>query len=398
MRRLFALFVLLCCALAVTARPAAADLTELVDAAWQRDPRARALDARRDELSALAEVAAGWTPGPGAVGIANRNDRPFDNRGRQEWELEYAQPVWLPGQAAARRDEAGTALRALDAERAALRLELARRLVDTRLAWLLARGQAGLAERRLTVARQLADDLARRVTAGEAPRFDLNLAQSERLAAEAAVAEQDLAARELARRFQVLAGSPPPPKLEVSSAETAVTLHPGLVAAREATALAQARLATTRQSLRDNPEVGLRLRRERDASGAEYGDSISLRVVIPLTSAPRTAAREAAAIAAVTERAVAAEQLRRQLEQDRAQAADQLATAARLEEAARARQRLAADNLGLADTAWRLGERPLEALLRARAAAFDADTAALRARHTREQAEAWRDYLKGSAE
>jgi len=32
------------------------------------------------------------------------------------------------------------------------------------------------------------------------------------------------------------------------------------------------------------------------------------------------------------------------------------------------------------------------------AAAFDADTAALRARHTREQAEAWRDYLKGSAE
>ncbi len=168
MRRLFALFVLLCCALAATARPAAASLTELVDAAWQRDPRARALDARRDEVSALAEVAAGWTPGPGSVGIANRNDRPFDNRGRQEWELEYAQPVWLPGQAAARRDEAGTALRALDAERAALRLELARRLVDTRLAWLLATGQASLAERRLTVARQLADDLARRVKAGKA--------------------------------------------------------------------------------------------------------------------------------------------------------------------------------------------------------------------------------------
>ncbi|WP_374474628.1 TolC family protein [Zoogloea sp.] len=398
MRRLFALFVLLCCALVATARPATAGLSELLDAAWQRDPRARALDARRDELSALSEVAAGWTPGPGSVGIANRNDRPFDNRGRQEWELEYAQPVWLPGQAAARRDEAGTALRALDAERAALRLELARRLVDTRLAWLLARGEAGLAERRLTVARQLSDDLARRVTAGEAPRFDLNLAQSERLAAEAAVAEQDLAARELARRFQVLAGSLPPPTLDVSPAEAAVAPHPGLVAAREATALARARLATTRQSLRDNPEVGLRLRRERDASGAEYGDSISLRLVIPLTSAPRTAAREAAAIAAVTERVVAAEQLRHQFEQDRAQAADQLATAARLEDAARARQRLAADNLGLADTAWRLGERPLEALLRARAAAFDADIAALRARHTREQAEAWRDYLKGSAE
>lgn len=398
MRRLFALFVLLCCALVATARPAAAGLTELLDAAWQRDPRARALDARRDELSALAEVAAGWAPGPGSVGIANRNDRPFDNRGRQEWELEYAQPVWLPGQAAARRDEAGTALRALDAERAALRLDLARRLVDTRLAWLLARGQADLAERRLTVARQLADDLARRVKAGEAPRFDLNLAESERLAAEADVAEQALVASEVARRFQVLAGSPPPHVLDATRAEASVATHPGLVAAREATALARARLATTRQSLRDNPELGLRLRRERDASGAEYGDSISLRLVIPLASAPRTAAREAAAIAAVTERAVAAEQLRSQFEQDRAQAADQLATAARLEDAARARQRLAVDNLSLADTAWRLGERPLEALLRARTAAFDADTAALRAHYTREQAEAWRDYLKGSAE
>ena len=86
-----------------------------------------------------------------------------------------------------------------------------------------------------------------------------------------------------------------------AAAEAAVAPHPGLVAAREATALAQARLATTRQSLRDNPEVGLRLRRERDASGAEYGDSISLRLVIPLASAPRTAAREAAAARAEAE-------------------------------------------------------------------------------------------------
>ncbi len=398
MRRLFAFLLFFGCALAASAQPAAVDLGALVDAAWQRDPRARSLEARRDELSALAEVAAAWSPGPGSVGIANRNDRPFDNRGLQEWELEYAQPVWLPGQATARRQEAGTALRALAAERDALRLDLARRLTDTRLAWLFARGQAGLAERRLSVARQLVDDLARRVKAGESPRFDLNLAESERLAAEAAVAEQDLAASELARRFQVLTGRPPPAALAATTEPAAAAGHPGLAAARETAALAQARLVTSRQSVRDNPELGLRLRRERDASGLAYGDSISLRLTIPLASAPRTAAREAAAMAAVTESAVAVEQVRSQLEQDRAQAADQLATAARLEEAARHRQRLAADNLGLADTAWRLGERPLEVLLRARTAAFDADSAALRARYTREQAEAWRDFLKGSAE
>ena len=48
--------------------------------------------------------------------------------------------------------------------------------------------------------------------------------------------------------------------------------------------------------------------------------------------------------------------------------------------------------------AWRLGERPLEALLRARAAAFDADAALLRAGLARDQALAWRDYLNGAIE
>ena len=81
-----------------------------------------------------------------------------------------------------------------------------------------------------------------------------------------------------------------------------------------------------------------------------------------------------------------------------AQAADQLAAASRQHAAAEARRRLATDNVALADKAWRLGERPLEALLRARAAAFDADAALLRAGLARDQALAWRDYLNGAIE
>ena len=105
-----------------------------------------------------------------------------------------------------------------------------------------------------------------------------------------------------------------------------------------------------------------------------------------------------AAVAAVTETAVALERARDQLQLDRAQAADQLLAAERLHAAAEARRRLASDNVALADKAWRLGERPLEALLRARAAAFDADAALLRAGLARDQALAWRDYLNGAIE
>jgi outer membrane protein, heavy metal efflux system len=389
--------ILFFCAFSALAEGPAVSLSTLVDAAWQRDPQARGLDARRAELAALADVAGGATPSPGSIGISNRNDRLLDDRGRLEWELEYAQPVWLPGQAGARRDEAAAALRTLDAERVALRLGLARSLADARRAWVLARGVQGLAERRLAIARQQADDLTRQVKAGEAPRFDANLAESERLTAAAALAEQGLAVAEAGRRFQLLAGSPPPAVL-LPSAAAVPEEHPGLAATREAAALARARLASTRSSVRDNPELGLRFRHERDAYGAPFGDSVTVRLTIPLASAPRTAAREAGAIAAVTETAVAFERTRSQLELDRAQAAEQLAVAVQIEEGATVRQRLANDNVNLAIKAWQLGERPLEALLRARAAAFDADTAILRARSTREQAEAWRDYLKGVAE
>lgn len=396
MRRLLAP-ILLFCAVSAQAQHPPARLSELVDAAWQREPRARLLDARRTELAALAEVAAGSLPGPGTVGISHRSDRLQSDRGRLEWELEYAQPLWLPGQAEARRQEAAAALRALEAERAALRLGLARSLTGELLAWQSARAGLRLADDRLALARALSDDLARRLRAGEAPRFDANLAESERLAAEAQLAEQVLLVAEAARRFERLTGTPPPetlPRLPAPGPDE----HPTLAAAREGAALARARLAGTRRSLRDNPELGVRLRHERDTFGAPFGDSVALRISIPLASAPRSAAREAAAIAVVTETAVALERTRDQLQLDLAQAADQLAAADRLHAAAEARRRLATDNVALADKAWRLGERPLEALLRARAAAFDADAALLRAGLARDQALAWRDYLNGAIE
>lgn len=393
-------FLLLLCLLGsfgACAQAPSPGLGGLVDAAWQRDPQARRLDGRQAELLALADVAAQWTPGPGTVGLGARSDRMLDDRGRQEWELEYAQPVWLPGQAAARRDEAGVALRAVAAERAALRLSLARSLLDAHRSWLEACAARTMAERRQALARELAADVTRRAHAGELPRFDANLAEAEKLQADAILIEQALAVEEAERRFRLLTGSPPPPSL-ITASRPVGDEHPELTAAREAAALARSRLALTRQSLRDNPEIGLRYRHERDVYGAPFGDSLALRVSIPLASAPRSAAREAGAIAAVTESAVSLERTRNQLEMDQAQAEARLAAAVRVEASARQRQSLAQDNLNLAHKAWQLGERPLESLLRTRAAAFDAEAALLRAGFAREEALVWRTYLTGAME
>jgi hypothetical protein len=74
--------------------------------AWKRHPEAAALDARDAEAHAAQERAAKITPEPGSVSISSRNDRLNRNLGQQEYEIEMATPLWLPGQKLAHEIEA----------------------------------------------------------------------------------------------------------------------------------------------------------------------------------------------------------------------------------------------------------------------------------------------------
>jgi hypothetical protein len=141
----------------------------------------------------------------------------------------------------------------------------------------------------------------------------------------------------------------------------------------------------------------VRLRHERDTFGAPFGDSVALRISIPLASAPRSAAREAAAVAAVTEP--------RWPWSGPATSCSSTAPRPTTSWPRRppARRRRGPPPPGHRQRGPRrqgLAPRraPTEALLRARAAAFDADAALLRAGLARDQALAWRDYLNGAIE
>lgn len=372
-------------------------LRALVDQAWQLDPQARRIRHRRDALEAQARQVGGWTPAPGSLAVGQRSDRYLAGRGQLEWELEYAQPLWLPGQADARRQEAALALAALEADAALLRLELGRQLAEAHQAWRLAADLHALAGHRQTLAEALATDLARRYRAGEAPRFDDNLAQAELLAAQAARDEAALAEQAAEDSFRRLAGSPPPAHWP-RPGQLPPPVPPQLDAPQRALDWALAQLESTRRSPRDNPELGVRLRRERDATGAEFADSLALRLSIPLESAPRQQAREADGAGAVDEAQAALARARLTQAQELRRSAAQRARALQLEAGADTRLQLAQDNLALADKAWRLGERPLESLLRTRSAFFDAEEARLRARHARAQAETAQLYWSGVAE
>jgi outer membrane protein TolC len=368
-------------ALAADAGKPAGGLASALEQAWRLHPQAAALDARDAEARAARDIAGGLTPEPGAIAIGSRNDRWNRDRGQQEYEIELATPLWLPGQKAAHEDAAASQIDEVAAKRIALRWELAGELREAWWALAAARNARALAARRVETARALESDVRRRFRAGDLSRIDGNLAQSEVLAAEAELIEAEanrLQAEQVLRRLTgagapVDIGEEAPAQMTVRPADTAA-MHPLLAAASAASRSARARTTVAAESRRAAPELALRVVRERGDFVEPYSNSIGVRLKIPFSSDALlrrdTAAAQAEASQADAEMLRA--RTRVELETERAQRA--LAAAGQQLAMAEERRALAADNLRLAEKAFTLGESDLSALLRIRAAAFDAES------------------------
>lgn len=366
-----------CLFVALIASPAAAGmLAEALEQAWQLHAEAGALDARLAEANARAEMAGGLISGPAAISLGHLNDRLGSGRGKQEWEVELAAPLWLPKQKAAQAEEAAGLLDQIAARRAALRLELASEL---RTAWwtlAAARQAEALATRRLNTARKLETEVLRRYRLGDLARVDANQARGESLAAQAENLHADAVARHAERVWRGLTGMAAPVRLEpeaLAPVSPPTELHPHLVALTSSTRLAHSRLKLAQTQRRDAPEIALRLLRERGDSTEAFGNAFGVKLTIPFASGPRLR-RDDAAVRAEVELATA-EQLRatRQLGLDVAQARLELAAAEQQWQFAQERRALTADTLQLAEKRFSLGESDLPALLRARAAAYEAE-------------------------
>jgi outer membrane protein TolC len=361
---------------------ASTGLARALEQAWRLHPQAAGLDAREAEARAAQEVAAGLTPEPPSVAIGSLNDRYNRNLGRQEWEVELAAPLWLPGQKAAREAEAASRVEEAAAKRAALRWGLAGELREAWWSLAAARNVNALAIRRLATAQALEADVRRRYTVGELSRIDANLAQAEVLAASAEQAETETALLQAEQALRTLTGTVAPQDV---GEEVPTTLrrsggllsmpdaHPSLVAAAAATRGARARVTVADESRRAAPELALRVVRERGDFAEPYANTVGIRLKIPFSSGPlvrrETSAAKADADQADAEMVRA--QTRIQLEAERADRA--LASSERQFLMAQERRQLSAENLRLAEKAFSLGESDLATLLRIRAAAFDAE-------------------------
>lgn len=365
------------CAQAVLAQALPQTLAQALDVAWARMPQATALSARQAEAQASLDQARSLTPGPASVSLNHLNDRFNQNLGRREWEVEVATPLWQPGQKSAREALAGHAAAEVEARGAALKLQLAS---DVREAWwavALSREAAGLARQRLETAQTLERAVQRRFKAGDLARLDANLAQTEWLAAQAEALEADTAVQQAQQAYRLLVGAEAPAVLP-SEAESASAgegdSHPLLRASQAAVELAQSRLAVVDASRRDAPELAVRWTSQRSEGPLPYDQAVGLKVTIPLSSDGRVRQDTAAARAELAQADAEWAQAQLRIQQDVRKAQAELSTAQRQLSLAEARLAVTDDSLRLAQRSFELGESDLSALMRARAAAHEAQS------------------------
>lgn len=363
-------------ALAMPLARAQATLKVALDAAWQRFPQARTLEARRDETAAGRDAARSWIAGSPSVGLAQRTDRWNNGSGARETEVSLSAPVWLPGQKSARLSQAQLAAEDLEAQIANARLTLAGEVRER--IWSLAAAKVTLAEAEthLQHLEAMTDEVMRRVKAGDLARTDGLLAQQEVLAGRAAVLEARTRVQDALSRYSTLTGLIEVPPFDAEPiADALPDPHPRLLAARTGVQHAQASLDVVNKTRSEPPTVGIAMRREKDSAASEPASSVAFAVQVPIGTGARNRPLETAARTQVETASAEAAQAEIQLRAEIGLARSQLTAAQQALEAATGRAVLAREHAQLINKAFRLGERGLAEALRAQTVLHEAEVA-----------------------
>lgn len=355
----------------------AASLRAALDQAWEKSPQAQTLEAKRAESDAQGVAANSLLPGAPAIILGHRNDQLSNNAGVREWEAGMAFPLWLPGQRDARQRQAKAGRVSLEADILALRLRLAGELREAIWQVRQVEAQIRLDEARAQTAKKLAEDVAKRVRAGELAKTDLNLAQNEWRTAQAAVLQNRNRLLQAQQVYATLTGTSVLPDDIAESAQSKPLSddHPLMEEARLAIEVAQAQVRVVSQSRRDNPELELSTRRERGSLNDPYASTVALALRLPLATNARNLPLTSAAQTALTRAQSEYTRARLTLEYQLQQAVQALQAADQLLDLARQQRAAAWENLDLIQKSFSLGESDLFTLLRARTAAFEAEQA-----------------------
>jgi outer membrane protein, heavy metal efflux system len=364
-------------------------LAPAFDAAWQRAVAAREAEGERRMAAAEQAAAARWLAAPPVLELNHRDDRWSSNAGRRESELGVALPLWLPGQRAAHGAAADLAAARAQASLALARWRVAGEVREAAWTLLALQADARLARTQSDGLQQLADDVARRVRAGDLARADALAARAEHLEAQAQRVGAEQALQAALGQWRVLTGltePPPAAALLVPPSEDVrgerPDAHPELQLAALTVDHARRRLELLRASRRDPPELSIGWRQDIGGRAERAQNSIALGLRLPLGAHERQAPQEAAALAELAVAQAAEQRLRDRVVADEATARAAIAAAVQQQRAEAERAGLLRERAALLQRSFSAGETPLPELLRARALAAHADAALARLQQT----------------
>ena len=277
-------------------------LAAAVDAAWLRAIEATETQGQRQRAEADRVAASSLWAAPPALLFGYRDDRWQRDTGYREAEIALAWPLWLPGQRDARGAAAAAGIELAELARFAARLRVAGEVREA--AWTLVALQAeqAQAEAQVRSLQELADDIERRVRAGDLARADALAARAELLNAGARQADARQRLVEARSHWVVLTGLDVLPVVQEPSGEAAAAVrggmaaHPELRLATQATEVARKRVEVTRSSHRDPPEIALGLRQEVPGRSELTQNSIAIGLRLPFGTDDRNQPLQAAAL------------------------------------------------------------------------------------------------------
>ena len=353
-----------------------------VDAALERLPGDRRLQARAKQVEAFQSRSSALLAGTPALHLRGQTDRWQGDSGLRELEGGLELPLWWPGQRAEWRQSATGGRALLEAEQQARRWEVATEVWNRYFSVVFAELDVELTQQEIRLFQALRRSVRVRIDAGDAAPMEV-LGVEEQLRARQA--ENQAAVSRLAEanfEWRLTTGWSVRPALrsEVPGSEPpAGGTHPWLV-------LAQARLFQQKSELRTRQAVGagqpvLQLGARSERAGAESStESLGVSISVPFGGA---AHRGVELSELAIEVAAAEDEVRNMAREVRRQAHEahhRLATARRLQALAVERDELAESERSLARNAYEIGEMSLADRLQVELRA----TAATRARREAE--------------
>ncbi|HTJ97667.1 MAG TPA: TolC family protein [Rhodocyclaceae bacterium] len=354
-------------------------LKQAFDAAWARQPEARAAETRRNAADARRDAAGNWLAAQPTLGLSDKSDRFKNNDGRREYVVGVDLPLWLPGERSNTQALAEAEGEAINSRLLAAQLRVAARVREAYWNAARARVEQEVVQARLKLAERLAGDVARRVKSGDLSRADQHQADGAAASAAAALAETQSSVAQTTQVLRALLGGAPhsvpeqPASETIPSVTVASAKHPALREVEDRAELARRNKALASVQNRANPLLTVATTRDRDSSVDAYGQTVTVALRIPFGADNRQRARivnaEADAIEAETQLELDREALLGSIDAARAYvdaSRTQLAAAER-------RAVLARETRGFFDKSFRLGESDLPTRLRIELEAYEAE-------------------------